>query len=138
MTRIFLLFSLVPVAAAAGANQTMQGRLIVQEGKPAVLESAGKAVPLTGARRSISATLLDSRISGKDLKVLGTAKPDGTFEVDEFYVVHPDGSLYRLIYFCSTCNITRFAPGHCDCCQQPTVPTEIPLTDPRVARDSSK
>ncbi len=121
--------------AVAAQDAALQGRLVVEPGKPPVLESGGTPVRLTSARRSIRDTLQDSRISGKELKVIGRSQPDGLFEVDEFYVVRPDGALYRLVYFCSVCNITRFGPGKCECCQQPTVPTEIPNTDPRVRKN---
>ncbi len=120
--------------AVAEQDAALQGRLVVEPGKSPVLESGGKPVPLTSVRRSVRETLQDSRISGKELRVIGRSKPDGSFEVDEFYVVRPDGALYRLVYFCDVCNITRFGPGKCECCQQPTIPTEIPLTDPRVRK----
>jgi len=140
MTAAFRNAALISVAAAwlgsAPAQESaIEGRLVVEPGKPSVLETEGKAVPLTGARRSVRDTLQDARISGKRLRLAGRQKADGSFEVDEFYVVRPDGSLYRLVYFCDVCNITRFGPGKCECCQQPTIPTEIPTTDPRVRKN---
>ena len=125
----------VSVIAAFFAGSDIQGRLLVIEGQPPVLQVQGRDVPLTSARRPVAATLHDARISGKELRLVGRATPAGGFDVDVFYVVRPDGSLHRLVYFCSTCNITRFAPGQCECCQQPMVPIEIAPNDPRVARD---
>ncbi len=80
-------------------------------------------------------TLRDPRVSGKHLRVEGRYRPDGSFEVADLYVVHPDG-LYRIIYFCNVCHITAFKPGNCVCCQQPTELQEVPLTDPRVYHDT--
>ncbi len=123
------------LVAAPAQESAIDGRLVVEPGKPAAVEMEGKSVPLTSERKSIRDTLQDARISGKRLKLIGRQRPDGSFEVDEFYVVRPDGSLYRLVYFCDVCNITRFGPGKCECCQQPTVPIEIPPTDPRVRKN---
>jgi len=93
---------LILSAAAALAASSIQGRILVREGQPSLVETQGRTVPLTGARRSVAATLQDVRISGKELKLVGRDTPTGEFDVDEFYVVQPDGSLSRLVYFCST------------------------------------
>jgi hypothetical protein len=140
MTKAFRTAALISLAigwlvCASAQDSTIEGRLVVETGKPSVIETGGKSVPVTSARRSVRDTLLDTRISGKRLKLVGRQSPDGSFEVDEFYVVRPDGELYRLVYFCDVCNITRFGPGKCECCQQPTIPTEIPTTDPRVRKN---
>ncbi len=120
--------------APAPQTATLQGQFIVEEQKPPRLESAGNTIVLGSARRSVRDTLQDRRISGKTIRVVGSWAPDGTFQVDEFYSVHPDGKEYRVVYFCRTCNITRFSPGRCECCQEPTQPIEIPPTDPRVSK----
>jgi hypothetical protein len=134
-TAVLIAISGVLIPAAAGQEPSVEGRLVVEAGKSSVIEAEGKTVPLTSSRRSVRDTLHDTRISGKRIKAIGTQNPDGTFDVDEFYVVQPDGALYRLVYFCNVCNITRFGPGKCSCCQQPTIPTEIPQTDPRVRKN---
>jgi hypothetical protein len=118
----------------AASQASIQGLLTVRDGS-AVLRVGEKDVPVTSSRPSVLATLGDARISGTQLKVLGHFRADGRFDADEFFVVHPDGSQFRLIYFCDVCNITTFSPGECLCCQAPTVPTEVPVTDPRVYHD---
>jgi hypothetical protein len=140
MTKAFRTAALISLAIAwlgraSAQDAAIEGRLLVEPGKPSVVEADGKPIPVTSTRRSVRDTLLDTRISGKRLKLVGRQKPDGSFDVDEFYVVRPDGSLYRLVYFCDVCNITRFGPGKCECCQQPTIPTEIPTSDPRVRKN---
>jgi hypothetical protein len=127
---------MMPMSAEKG-EVSIQGKLVVESGKPVVLESAGGTVRLTSDNESIAATLQDSHVSGRELKLVGRGKGDGSFEVRDFFVVHGD-KLFRLIYFCDTCNITTFSPGICLCCQQPTVPMEVPLTDHRVYQEELK
>jgi hypothetical protein len=119
------------------AEQSIQGKLVVEAGKPARLENGAKATPLTSDTDSIAETLQDTRLSGRELKLVGKMKGDGSFEVHDFFIVRGD-ALFRLIYFCDTCNITTFRPGICLCCQQPTVPMEVPLTDHRVYQEEIK
>ncbi len=122
-------------AARAAEQPGVQGKLIIKNGVPAILESDGKELRLRSADDSIADTLADPRLSGRELKLVGRTSPDGMFQVEDFYVVHGN-TLFRLIYFCDTCHITTFRPGTCMCCQQPTVPMEVPLTDPRVRREN--
>jgi len=117
--------------AQAEKETSLQGKLQISEGKATVVVEQGKAVSLESDVADVAATLSDERISGRPVKVLGRFRPDGVFSVREFYVVRPE-SLYRIIYFCDTCHITTFAPGDCACCQEPTVPTEVLPTDPRI------
>jgi len=122
---------------AEKGDASIQGKLIAENGKPSVLETAGKGVRLYSGDASISATLHDTRLSGREFKFSGKWKSDGSFEVRDYFVLHGD-QLFRLIYFCDTCNITTFSPGICLCCQQPTVPMEVPLTDHRVYHEEIK
>ncbi len=112
-------------------DTAIQGKLLVQAGKAPVLRCPDGEISLGSDRRSIAETLRDSRLSGRELKVVGQFKGDGGFEVHEFFIVRPDG-LYRLLYHCDVCNITTFSPGDCLCCQAPTVPVEVLPTDPRI------
>jgi hypothetical protein len=136
---VFLLFlsGMGAHSSVSSSEQSLSGKLRVDGGKPMLLEPGGKAVRLTSDDEATSETLADARLSGRDLKLIGRLRPDGSFDVREFYVVRGN-SLYRLIYFCDVCHITTFSPGNCLCCQQPTVPTEVPLTDPRVHHEEIK
>ncbi len=131
---VMALAGLSLLGAPSADQSSVQGKLVMENGKPALLESGGKRVQLQSADDSIVATLGDERLSGRELRLVGRPGPEGVFQVDDFYVVH-GSTLYRLIYFCDTCHITTFRPGNCQCCQQPTVPVEVPLTDPRVHRE---
>lgn len=119
------------ISGASGTDETIQGRLLVRTGKKSVLHNNDGSISLTSPNDQIAGTLEDSRLTGKELKLLGTHSSPDLFEVKDMFVVRPDG-LFRVIYFCETCNITTFSPANCECCQEPTVPLEVPLTDPRV------
>ena len=116
---------------------TLEGKLAVAAGKEPRLESGTKNISLSITDEAISETLQDARNSGKQLKAMGEFCKDGSFEVSDFWVIHPDG-LYKIIYYCNVCHITAFSPGNCICCQQPTAPQEVPLTDPRVRHEDVK
>ena len=129
--------SILPAYMIEDHQASVQGKLRISVGGAAVLVDAGKPVPLVSENRDIAATLGDERISGRQVKLVGIWLRNGSFSVRQFYVVKGD-SLYRLVYFCATCNITTFAPGDCACCQQPTVPTEVLPTDPRIYHEEVK
>jgi hypothetical protein len=80
---------------------SIEGQVLIEPGKPAILKTQGKDVPLSSPDKEIAATFADSRISGRRMKLVGKFRNDGVFEIKEFFVVRPD-SLYRLIYFCDT------------------------------------
>jgi len=126
-----LALALAPEAEAG--TSVMRGRLVVSGGSGS-LETGGKRLPILSHDKNIDATLRDSRLGGRELKLVGRARPDGSFDVDELYVVHPDAD-YRLIYFCNICNITTFSPGECACCQQQVEPVEVLPTDPRIYQE---
>ncbi len=133
-----LAFLCAPICAGSGQQSTtLEGQIIVGKGQKPELHSQGRVVLLSGGEESISDTLQDPRISGKQLKLIGEYRRDGSFEVTDLYTVHPDG-LYRIIYYCRVCHITAFSPGNCVCCQRPTEPQEVPLSDPRVHHENVK
>jgi hypothetical protein len=111
-------------------ERDLEGVLRVKEGE-AFLVTDAEATRLEGATTAVDETLRDPRNSGRRLRVTGTERPTGVFEVREFVVIR-GGKTYRLVYFCATCNITSFQPGDCVCCYEPADPVEIPPNDPRV------
>ncbi len=115
-------------------SATIEGIIAVSKGRPSLLRSQGKDIRLSSEDESVAKTLQDSRISGKQLKLVGKFRDDGSFDVADLFAVHPDG-LYRIIYYCQVCHITAFKPGNCVCCQQPTELQEVPLSDPRVYQE---
>ncbi len=134
---LVLAYAGAPSSAYAGQQSDIRGKLIIENGRPSLQESDGDKVRIQSTDDSIADTLADTRLSGQELKLVGRSGQDGVFQVEDLYVVH-GSTLYRLIYYCDTCHITTFRPGNCECCQQPTVPTEVPLTDSRVHRENVK
>jgi hypothetical protein len=120
-----------PLHAAQGAARhlaALEGKLLSLPGEGLVLRTHGKDQPLSATTTYLFHTLLDKRLANREVRVEGTAKADGTFEVERLYTVK-DGKLYRVRYFCKTCNIEALEPGDCVCCQQPTELQEIPVDD---------
>jgi hypothetical protein len=130
---ILLLMLASPSPAGGNGNVTLRGKLQVSRAGT-VVEIEGRRVALTSHDQNIAATLRDSRLDGRDLKLVGEFRAGGSFDVHQFYVARPDAD-YRVIYFCDVCNITTFSPGDCVCCQQPVEPIEVLPTDPRIYQE---
>ena len=92
---------LLTILGVASEQTSIQGKVVIEAGKPAILRSQGKDVPLASDDKEISATFRDTRLSGREMKIVGKFRSDGSFEIHQFYMVRPDG-LHRLIYFCHT------------------------------------
>ena len=106
----------------------LEGKLLSIPGEGPVLRSHEKDQPLSATTTYLFHTLLDKRLANREVRIEGTTKADGTFEVERLYTVR-NGKLYRVRYFCKVCNIEALEPGDCVCCQQPTELQEIPVTD---------
>jgi hypothetical protein len=106
----------------------LQGTLIVVRGGQSALKTANGDYTLSARNSSLSHTLRDERLLNREIRVDGTLKPDGTFEVAHLFTVR-DGKLYKVRYYCDICNIAALEPGNCVCCQRPTELQEIPLSE---------
>lgn len=120
-------------AAAQWAEQikplaALEGELLTTGNKGPVLKMHDKEEPLSAVTRYVFHTLQDKRLDGREVRVVGARKPDGTFEVQWLYTIH-NGKLFRVRYFCKICNIVALEPGPCVCCQQPTELQEIPVEE---------
>jgi len=112
----------------AKAPVVLEGILLSIPGTGPILRSQKKDYPLAGKTSYLFRTLQDKRLIDRELRVEGTTRPDGTFEVERLYTVR-DGKLYKVRYYCEVCNIEALEPGNCVCCQQPTELQEIPVTE---------
>jgi len=115
------------LARAAESPSALVGKLVSVPGGCPILQIEKKTYTLTTRTTYLLHTLQDPRLAHRELRVLGTPKPDGTFEVSRFFTVR-DGKLYRVRYYCEVCNIEALEPGNCVCCQQPTELQELPVT----------
>jgi hypothetical protein len=120
-----------PLHAAQSAARhlgALEGELLSIPGEGPVLRIHEKDQPLSATTSYLFHTLLDKRLVNREVRVEGTTKADGTFEVERLYTVR-NGKLYRVRYFCKVCNIEALEPGDCVCCQQPTELQEIPVSE---------
>lgn len=112
----------------AEAMTFLNGKLETVSGKGLVLRTEKKDHPLSARSTYLFHTLQDKRLAGRQVRLEGTKKPDGTFEVAKLFTVR-NGKLYRVRYYCEVCNIEALEPGNCVCCQQPTELQEIPVEE---------
>jgi len=120
----FLLTSSV-WASQAPALSVLEGKLLSTRGDCPMVSINGREQSLTSDNVHLLHTLQDKRLDGREVRLEGIPKPDGSFEVHWLYTVH-NGKLFRVRYYCRTCNIVALEPGNCVCCQQPTELQEIP------------
>lgn len=123
-----LLLAVGPARAADTQNspKTVQGKLEFIQGTGPVVKTATKQVPLAGRYDYIFRTLGDQRLRNDEVRLTGEYQADGNFRVDNIFTLH-HGEVYRVRYYCETCNIVGQGPGNCVCCQQPTELQEIPV-----------
>jgi hypothetical protein len=103
----------------------LKGELLTTRGDCPLLKTPDRELALSANTPYLLHTMQDKRLDGREVRLEGTAQPDGSFEVQWLYTIH-DGQLFRVRYFCATCNIVALEPGNCVCCQQPTELQEIP------------
>jgi hypothetical protein len=112
-------------AAQAKPLTVLEGKLLTTRGDCPLLKIGDREQALSADTPYLLHTMQDKRLDGREVRLEGLAKPDGSFEVQWLYTVH-DGKLFKVRYFCATCNIVALEPGLCVCCQQPTELQEIP------------
>ncbi len=117
-----------PLAARPKPLPALEGKLIDLPGKGPFLRMPDKVQPLSATTPYLFHTLEDKRLAGREVRVEGRPQADGTFQVEWLYTIR-NGKLFRVRYYCKTCNIVALEPGNCVCCQQPTELQEIPVTD---------
>jgi len=123
--------AVTPVTAAQAPPlrlAILEGRLLSTSADCPIVRIQGKDQPLSAYTTYLFHTLQDKRLANREVRLEGTMKADGTFEVERLYTVK-DGKLYRVRYYCKVCNIVALEPGNCVCCQQPTELQEIPVAD---------
>jgi hypothetical protein len=121
------------LAAEADIHQgvTVRGKLIVEEGKPTMLETAeGRRMRLDGDNPTRK-VLGDPRLNGFQVQARGHLTTPDQFTVDPIhthgFMVNRDGHLKMVTYWCDVCSIRAYTPGPCVCCQQETT---LDLRDP--------
>src|SRR5262249_32031877 len=131
------LFSAVLCWAAAPAIPSnskpvsLRGKLVQTAGQPPALETADHKRILLDGDEGTRKVLEDSRLPGFDLEAKGHFTAPDHFLVDPLFskamVVHKNGQVKVITYWCDTCSIRTYSPGPCVCCQQETT---LDLRDP--------
>jgi len=127
---VLLVFALpgFSLAHSEGPSVSLTGKLLSVPDHGLVLRTSKKDYPLAARTSYLFHTLQDKRLAGREVRLEGTTKADGNFEVAKLFTIR-DGKLYRVRYFCEVCNIEALEPGLCVCCQQPTELQEIPVAE---------
>jgi hypothetical protein len=117
--------------AADPATVTLQGKLIIREGKPATLETSDRKLVQLDGDNPTRKVLGDSRLNGFEIQAKGHFTAPGQFQLDPIHthsmLVNKEGHLKMVTYWCDVCSIRAYTPGPCVCCQQETV---LDLHDP--------
>jgi hypothetical protein len=118
-------------AWAAPGSDTVRGKLLLQAGSPAVVETENhRRITLEGDE-STSKVLADQRLNGFEVEARGHFTAPGHFLIDPFYtrglLARKDGKLKLITYYCDVCDIRSSVPGPCVCCQRETT---LELRDP--------
>jgi hypothetical protein len=121
------------MAADADVHQgvTVRGKLIVEEGKPTVIETPDHQRIRLDGDNPTRKVLGDSRLNGFDVQARGHYTAPGQFTIDPIhthgFTVNRDGHVKMVTYWCDVCSIRAYTPGPCVCCQQETT---LDLRDP--------
>lgn len=122
-------FNAVPSLAAQSGDAppaAIEGKLGVMPSGAPFLKTSDKQYTLAGRSSYMLRTLADKRLQNQEIRLEGQRLPGGAFQVWRIFTIHK-GKLYRVQYFCETCNIVSYQPGRCVCCQQPTELQEVPV-----------
>jgi hypothetical protein len=109
----------------------LRGKLTQREGQPPALATADRGLVVLEGDEAALKVLRDKRLNGFDLEATGHFIGPDHFRVDPNHartvLVHKDGKLKMVTYWCDTCSIRSYEPGPCWCCQAETV---LELRDP--------
>jgi hypothetical protein len=117
--------------AAEPQTQTLDGKLVIAEGQPPLLETtAHKLIHLEGDDTT-RAVLTDERLNGFAVQTKGHFTAPDKFLIDPSHtrsmLVRQEGALKMITYWCEVCHIRAFTPGPCVCCYRETT---LDLRDP--------
>ena len=125
MPMLVFLFALGAWAGDVKPLIVIQGTLLTTRGDCPLVKTNGHEHAISSDNPHLYHTMQDKRLDGREVRLEGTERPDGSVDVQWLYTVH-NGRLFRVRYFCATCNIVALEPGLCVCCQQPTELQEVP------------
>ncbi|MGO9254815.1 MAG: hypothetical protein ACLQU1_00720 [Bryobacteraceae bacterium] len=115
----------------APAGGVVRGKLLVHDGQPAEVETAGHKIVKLDGDESTRKVLGDSRLNGFQVEAHGHFTAPDRFLIDPIHthalLVRQGGKLKLVTYWCDICSIRAYTPGPCVCCQRETT---LDLRDP--------
>jgi len=118
-------------AADLHPGETLRGKLVLGEGKPAVVETAAHKLVTLNGDEPTRKVLGDPRLNGFEVEAKGRFTAPDRFLIDPIHtralLVRQGGKLRMITYWCDLCSIRSFTPGPCVCCQRETT---LDLRDP--------
>jgi hypothetical protein len=119
------------LAATTLLAAEIRGKLTVRNGS-ATLETADhKQISLLGDETA-QKVLSDQRLNGFEVQARGRFTAPERFEIEPSHthplLVHKDGKLKLVSYWCGVCSVRSYTPGPCVCCQEETT---LELIDPK-------
>ena len=120
--RYCLCFLALAAAAFAHDSVTLNGKLSVRPNAPATIETADHKVIELAGDDTTTKVLADTRVNGFDVQVKGHFTAPAKFQIDPSFqhslLVHSEGKLKLITYWCDVCSIRDYTPGPCRCCQK--------------------
>ena len=128
---IFLAAALCAFAAGSDKSETLNGKLVLNAGKPPAIATAGDQLVQLDGDDSTRKILGDRRLNGFEVQAKGRFTAPGRFLIDPIHttamMVRQGGHLKTITYWCDVCSIRAYTPGPCVCCQRETT---LDLRDP--------
>lgn len=119
------------VAATLHAGETLEGKLSVRPNGPPTIQTADHKIITLDGDETTRKVLSDSRLNGMHIHAAGHFTAPDKFQIDPSYqrslLVHSDGKLKLITYWCDVCSIRDYTPGPCRCCQKELL---LDLIDP--------
>jgi hypothetical protein len=108
------------LSAAEPKTETIEGKLIVHAGAPALLETAEHRTIELDGDAPMQKVLHDDRLNDMTVHAAGHFTAPGKFLLDpqekHGLLVHKGGTVRAITYWCKVCNLRSYTPGPCVCC----------------------
>jgi hypothetical protein len=128
---LFLACVLLPCLGQTPKSETLRGRLAQPDGGPPALETAVHKMIRLDGDEATRGVIGDQRLKGVEMEAKGHFTAPDRFLIDPIHtkavLVHKDGRLKLVTYWCDVCSIRTYSPGPCWCCQKETT---LDLRDP--------
>lgn len=93
----------------------LTGQIVIVDRSP-VIRIDGKEIRLISNDEYLPLIMADERLASRTIRLEGQWKEkDRVFEVQHLHTVK-QGKEFRVLYYCSVCDLWSFKPGPCVCC----------------------